>query len=431
MLILLNKYSNWVLALKTFPVIYLLIIVVGLLLYCTDRDRLNPIDPRNPATAGRPRVLKIYSEYDHAVLQWNQLELKGIQGYRIYRKQDSDLTFIPIHLVSPDSNRYIDNGLVYQSRYDYFITVLAGDFETPSSDTVSIIPGPTITWATDIYNRRILKISHDGSHEIKQIPVDGYPWALAYDNENDVLWYTDIFLNRVYTVKSQSFEILLNLSHGEPIDLVLDKSNDRIWVADETQGKIFVFNRQREKTREVDGFEKPVSIDCVMNDGSCWIADSKAETVTKISNAFQTIVQIKDLINPTSVSVNQLTGDCWVADSSRILKFDTSGRLQLTIKSPVDLARYLAVDSESGNCWVLDFSLYAYQSRLFCFNSDGDKLLEIPGFSWPENLKVNPFDRSCIVTDSGAGRILKISSDGNIIGQITGYDYTRGLFIEF
>jgi DNA-binding beta-propeller fold protein YncE len=417
--------------LKTLVKIIFLTFIFCFLSHCTDRKRLNPIDPQNPETGGRLRGLRIYSEQDRVVIQWKQLQLKDIQGFRIYRKQDSDLPFNPIHLAPPDSNQFIDYGLVYNKKYDYFVTILGGDFETPGSDTVSIIPGPTIIWATDVYNRRILKISHDGAHEIKQIAVDGYPWALAYDNENNVLWYTDVFLNRVYNIKSQTAEIVLDISYGEPIDLVMDKSNDRVWVADETQGKIFVFNRQGEKVGEKGGFERPVSIDCFLSDGSCWIADSKTKTVTKISNTLQTIVQIKDLIDPTSIAINQLSGDCWVADSSRILYFDIKGRLKLTIASQVSFPRYLAVDSESGNCWILDFSFFASQSRLFCFNNDGDKLLEIPGFSWPENLKINPYDQSCIVTDSGAGRILKISLDGTIIGQITGYDYTRGLFIEF
>jgi len=431
MLSLLNKYFIRAQILKLVLKIIISIFIVCLFFACTDRERLNPIDPKNPETGGRPEITKIYSEFDRVVLQWKQLQLDRIQGYRIYRRQDSNSSFIPIHLAPPDTGQFIDDGLVFDKRYDYFFTVVAGDFETASSDTVSITPGPTIIWSTDVYNRRILKISHDGAHEIKQIAVDGYPWALAYDNESDVLWYTDTFLNRVYTVKSQTYEIVLDVANSEPIDLVLDKLNDHIWIADETQGKLFVFNRQGEKIREVDGFEKPVSIDCMLNDGSCWVADSRAETVTKISKFFQTIVQIKDLINPTSVSVNQRTGDCWVADSSRVLKFDSKGRLQLAITSSLKLPRYLAVDSASGVCWVIDYSLYAYQSRLFCFDNDGEQLFELTGFSWPENLKINPYDHTCIVTDSGAGRILKIASNGTIVGQVTGYDYTRGLFIEF
>lgn len=398
---------------------------------CIDRERLNPIDPQNPETSGRPWGLKIYSEQDRAVLQWKKLKLNGIQGYRVYRKQESDLTFNPIYLASPDSTQYIDYGLAYNKKYDYFVTILGKDFETPSSDTVLIIPGPTIIWATDVYNRRILKISHDGSHENKQIAVDGYPWALAYDNENDVLWYTDVFLNRVYKIQSQTYETVLDLSYGEPIDIVLDKYNKRVWVADETQGKIFVFNRQGNKLGEVDDFQKPVSLDCFLNDGYCWVVDSKAGTVTKISKDLQTEMQIKNLLDPSSVSINQHSGDFWVADSSRVLKFDLKGRLRLSIESEVSFPKYIAVDSELNTCWVLDYSYFAFQSVLLCFTKDGEKLLELSGLSWPENLKVNPFDHSCIVADSGAGRILKISVDGTVIGQITGYDYTRGLFVEF
>ena len=320
--------------------------------------------------------------------------------------------------------------MVYNKKYEYFITVLGGDFETSASDTVSIVPGPVIIWATDVYNRRILKISNDGSHEITQIPVDGYPWALAYDSENSTLWYTDVFLNRVYRMQSQDFEVPLNETYGAPIDMVLDKNNDQVWIVDETQGKISVFNRQGVKLGGRSGFENPISIDCDLNDGSCWVADSKARTVTKISASLEMTLQIKDLINPTSVSVNQTTQDCWVADSTRILKFDLKGGSRLTLESQGDFLRYLAVDSETGNCWVLDFSFFADQSRLICFNNNGEKLFELSGFTYPENLKIDTYDNSCIVTDSGAGRILKIGLDGSIIGQVSGYDYTRGLFIE-
>jgi len=423
--------SSRVEQLKT-TVKFLLILVSLIFIFrCIDRDRLNPIDPRNPITAGRLQQLNVYSEQDRVVLQWRRLSLNNIRGYRIYRKIASDSTFQPISLASPDSSQYIDYPVIYNNKYDYFVSILGGDFETPGSDTVSIIPGPTSIWATDVYNRRLLKISHDGTHEIRQIPVDGYPWALAYDSENNIIWYTDVFLNRVYQIKSPMDEIVLDLAYGDPIDLVMDKKNNRIWIADQNQGRIFVFNRQGEKIGEIGDFKKPASIDCVANDGSCWIADSKAGTITKISTNLNQVAQISHLINPTSISANQQSGDCWVADSSRVLKFDLKGRLRLSLEPPGNFLRYLAIDSELGHCWVLDFNFFAYQSRLLCFNNDGDQLLDLGGLSWPENLKVNPYDHSCIVADAGAGRILKVLLDGTIIGEVTGYDYPRGLFIEF
>ncbi len=407
-----------------------IIINLNLIIRCTDRERLNPIDPQNPETAGRPQGLRIYSEYDRAVLQWRHLNLNGIEGYRIYRKQASDSAFIPKALASLDSNQYVDYGLAYNKKYDYYITVIGEDFETPSSDTVSIIPGPTIIWATDVYNRRILKISHDGAHEIKQIPVEGYPWAIAYDNEKDALWYTDVFLNRVYRTDSQIYKIVLDIPDSDPIDLAMDRNNNQIWIADQIQGKIYMFDRLGAPKGENGDFKEPVSIDCDLSDGSCWVADSKAKTVTKISNTFNPTVQIHDLIKPTSVSVNQKSGDCWVADSLRVLKFDATGRQILALEPQCNFLRYLTVDPEIGYCWVLDFSYSVDQSHLLCYNNDGDQLLVFTGLNQPENLKANPYDHSCIVADSGANRILKISLNGTIIGQVNGYNYLIGLFIE-
>jgi len=415
---------------RIFFKLILIIAGLGIVFQCSDRKRLNPIDPRNPATEGRPKIVKIYSELDRAILQWQSLHLKGLRGYQIYRRKDSEQTFKAVHLAPPDSNQFIDTGLTYNRKYYYFLTVVAEDFETPGSDTVTVIPGPTITWATDVYNRRLLKISHDGMHEIRQIAVDGYPWEVIYDDENNALWYTDVFLNRVYRIKSQTFRIILELPFGEPIDMVFDKNHNRIWVLDETRGKIFVFNRQGEKVGEKSGFAKPVAIDCFRKDGSCRVVDTKRATVTRISTTMQTNKEISQLIHPTSVSINQLTGEFWVADSSRILKFDIRGKQQLSIARPAKFLKYLTVDSELDRCWVLDVSIFARQSRLLCFNSEGDKLLELKGLSYPENLTINPYDHSCIVADSGAGRILKVSLQGTIIGQVTGYDYTHGLFVE-
>jgi len=91
----------------------------------------------------------------------------------------------------------------------------------------------------------------------------------------------------------------------------------------------------------------------------------------------------------------------------------------------------LAVDSDNGNCWVLDLHFFANQSTLICFNEQGVRLFEFSGLTYPENLAINPYDHSCIVADSGNGRILKIASDGTLEGQLTGYDYPRGLAVEY
>ena len=413
-------------------IIYVLLLIATIFIsHCSDRERLNPIDPKNPETGGSPHGLRIYSEYDRAVLQWDAIPIKNFLGYRIYRKGGGESLFQLIHLTPPDSNFFVDKKLNFGESYHYQISVLGGDFESARSDTVSVIPGPTSIWATDVFNRRIIKIAHDGAHEILQIPVDGYPWDLALDDASGKLWFADIFLNRVYQISDQIPNAIATLTNGEPIDIALDQKNDLVWVADETQGKIFVFSKQGQPINEISGFKKPSSIDCFFEDGSCWVSDSRAGTLTKISKTSAIAVQIKELFAPSSVSVNQKTGECWVADSSRVIKFDFKGNQKLMLETGLRSPTTLAVDSDNGNCWVLDLHFFANQSTLICFNEQGVRLFEFSGLTYPENLAINPYDHSCIVADSGNGRILKIASDGTLEGQLTGYDYPRGLAVEY
>jgi len=410
-----------------------ILVIVGLiwLFGCAERDRLNPIDPKNRITGGRPQRLQIYSDLNTIVLLWDRLELQGIQGYQIYRSSAIDSNFRPIALVSADSSRFIDRGVVYGQHYRYFLTVMADDFETPSSDTVGIVPGPTNLWATDVYNRRLIKISHDGSHEIQQIGVDGHPWTIAYDAEQRMIWYSDVLQNRIYRIHQEVIEIVLDLAYGDPIDLAMDLQNNRIWIADQNQGRVYLLNRQGQKIGEKSDFKKPVSLDFVSNEGSCWVVDAKAKTLNKLSANLTSVGQISNFISPSSVAVNQVSGECWVADSSRVVRIDLKGRIRLSIERPGSYLRYLSVDSELDLCWVIDFHFSADHSRLLCFNNKGDQLVEFGGLSWPTNLKVNPYDHCCVIADAGSGRLIKVSPQGVAIGEVNGYYYPRGLFIEF
>lgn len=408
-------------------------LLIGLLLWtaCSDRQRLNPIDPSNPITAGKPAGVRIYSEMDQAVLEWEAIPIRDFVGYRIYRQGPADSNFRFIHLSPPESTCYRDKKLAYDAEFKYQISVLAQDFESPRSDIVSIIPGPTYIWATDIFNRRLVKISHDGAHEILQTPVDGYPAELAFDAPMQRLWFIDVLLNGVYFLEKGIPRLAVSLSGGKLSDIAVDVDNDRVWVTDETKGIIYVFNRQGQRVGEISGFNKPIAIDFYSRDGAAWVVDLKAARVSKIAANLSLVAKLTDFRRPMDVSVNQKTGECWIADSSRVFKYDARGAVKIRIETGLNMATKVAVDSDNGNCWVLDQVFWYQQSRLLCFNEKGHKLLEVSGLSWPENLAVNPYDHGCVVADAGNGRIIKFFADGKVGGQLTGYDYPQGLLVEY
>lgn len=402
------------------------------LMFCSDRERLNPIDPHNPETGGRPQGLRVYSEYDQATLRWLNIGLDDFVGYNIYRKTWGEEDFQLIYTTPPDSQQFIDKNLIYDQQYEYFITVQAIDFESLPSSTVAITLGPTFVWATDVVLRYVLKLTHDCSSVIERIPVDGYPYAIELIANGREIWYTDILMNRIYGIDGERNQRIIDyFETGEPIDMTTDSNNDHVWVADETRGAIFVYNGQGGKLIELSNFRRPYSIDMFYHEGGCWLADRDADKVYYLRSDGG-IQSVADSLNrPTSVSVNQRTGECWVADSSRVLVLDRNGAVNLTIDEGLIYPLDVAVDSELGNCWVLDYTYLTQQSKLFCFTRTGQKLIELSGFTQPENLIVNPYDHSCIVANSGGGIIYKISRSGFVIGKSTNHVYPYGLAIEY
>ena len=94
------------------------------------------------------------------------MDVKNILGYRVYRKAAFEHDFQPIYVTPEDSSEYVDKNVQFEIRYTYQITVLGEDFESNPSDTVSIIPGPTSIWFTDLYGRNLIRLTHDCMHEI-------------------------------------------------------------------------------------------------------------------------------------------------------------------------------------------------------------------------------------------------------------------------
>jgi len=400
--------------------------------FCAERERLNPIDPQNSETGGKPQGLRIYSEYEKAFLTWDNIKLTDFLGYRVYRKTKHGSEFELLYLTPKDSNCFVDKHLSYEQRYTYRISVLANDFESNFSDTVTIIPGPTLIWLSDVYSSRLIKLSHDCAHEISSFKVDGYPWTITHQETNGNLWYSDVLLNRIYKFKDkQQPTLFADLSNHEPIDFVIDEKKDRIWVADELNGNIFIFNTLGDTLKRLQKFEKPVDIDCYSADGSCWVADAKKRSVSKISSDFNIVTEIFSMNSPAAVSVNQTTGEIWAADKSKVFKFDENGNNLLTIDSGLNYPFKVAVDFQLGCCWVLDWYFKAQESRLICFSENGEILVDLSGFSFPENLIINPYDHTCIVADSQGDKVIKVNLNGTIYGEISGYDYPYGLDVVY
>ena len=402
---------------------------------CTDREHKNPIDPKNPDTHGKPGGVKIYSEYDNITLSWWSIDVKNLIGYNIYRKISGESSFSLIHLTPPDSNIFFDRNVTYNLKYTYSISALTSSYESHHSDSVTITPGPTNIWVTDVDNYRIIKITHDGLHEIEHIPVDGNPWDIAVDPQDRSIWYSDVLWGEIYQIIDNSWKRFISpTSYWQPVDIAFDDVRKILWVADERGKVVRISQTTTDSLLEIDNnnFVSPYSVAIDKQTGKCWLADPLSKKVFNISNNGQVVENATTVfIRPMSVSVNQADGSCWVADSSRIVKLLPDGTLSFSIETDLLYANTLDVNKNTGEIWVVDFENSYNDARLIKFDAQGNKLLQVTGFNYPGKVAVNLYDNGCVVVDTGNGRIVRLSSEGDILSEIGGYSYPQGIVVEY
>ena len=191
---------------KIYYLSFLTLISITLLIHCNDRKRLNPLDPQNPDTKGKPTGLRILSEFDTITLRWNSVNVDGLVGYHIYRKLAETSSYQLIHLAPADSNIFYDRHVTYNNTYTYKVSVVTSTYESQPSDSLSITPGPTVIWVADADNRRIIKISHDGLHEIERIAVTGLPWDIYITSDDRSIWFSDVLFGDIYRIQGEEWD---------------------------------------------------------------------------------------------------------------------------------------------------------------------------------------------------------------------------------
>lgn len=401
---------------------------------CADRDRINPVDPNNPDTMGRPSGVTVISIQDTVKLSWDIIELKDLIGYQIYRKSSPESDFIPLALVQPTVNLYEDTAVEFNVEYAYQISAVGSTYESLRSNTVTITPGPTFNWVSDNFNGQVVKLTHDAQHEILragrfQNIIDIEPNPITGD-----VWLIDrisLLFAELIRVSSGGKIKLPILQFTSPLDAALEIETGALWVADSTDNVVVKLDSAGNRLFAVTELSNPIAVSVEQRTGDCWVADNHANRIFRIkSDGTEILASSVNLNAVQSISVNSLSGDVWVADSTRIVKIDENGMLSLEPGQRFHFASTIDVNANTGEVWVIDLLFQFNESTVSKFSPEGQKLFEINGFTIPEDLSINLFDDSCIVADTENDRIVRISSDGTISGVLNSIGFPRAVSVE-
>lgn len=405
---------------KFFPNILLLFVLMVILFCgCIDRERNNPLDPKNPKTKGVPASLRIYSGHKSVTLVWEDYGALVIKAVIIYRKLASEQEFTQIAEVSGNTYSYIDKNLEYNITYVYQIVIVGDNYITPPSNPVPITLGPSFTWVVDYGAGEVIRFPYDlGQPDFRY----GYfisPTVIEMVPRQSYAWISDRFDRVLYKISSEPRIVAKSDVLFQPSIMSIALNTNDIWVVEDGKSTVAKLDKIGRKVFNFGPMARPWGIATSIDGRSAWVSDLEKKQVYLINSVDSTAqILLTGLNAPRDIAINNLTGQVWIADSTQIIvmgphSFDTP-----IFFDGFEFAGKLAIDTKRNECWVLEYNTMAGQGKITRFSESAGKLAEVTGLYYPVALDVDEYDGRCFVVESGRKCVTVLSSQGKIIHKI-------------
>ncbi len=397
--------------------IFTLLVLAWGALSCSDRQRLNPLDPQAELAAGSVGQLQVMAGDGQVQLNWDYSQFDDIEGYLLY-KRPSGGEFVPLtrDLFPANIHQFIDekvgNGITYEYRMGLLIRE---EGERSVGEIERATPGPEVAWVADRGNGLVWKINADARSarfargrffDLRDIAVDG---------SNGSCWISDGASQALFRIDASGELQRLGAALEMPDELEIDAAAGVGWVSDQTRREVFWFSLASTDTLEffvVDAsLAEPSGLAAFA--GACWVVDRQQGRAFLYSTHGRRIVEFRSLDRPGFVDVGS-DGSAWVlvGDGAAMLRLDLDGGSQ-EVLLPFQGARSLAVNSRDGSVWVLsdaELALYSRNGQLM------QRWSEVPG---GRALDFDPAqDLAWIAT---VGALWKFAATGETVARLEGF----------
>lgn len=391
--------------------------VAACLTGCEERQRLNPLDPLNPVTRGRPTGVRVVSEMHDITVSWEPIAVEGMVGYRLHRRIAGEGLFQLVSEVSADSCLFRDHRRPFGVVHEYCVSALAGDYESPCSAPVSITPGPTFCWVVSSYDGSVVRLTHDRRHELLRYKSMAYPWIVEADPVTGSAWVVDAIYGSVTEVTASGSERVRLGWFRQPSDIALDPRRRHLWITEQASTDSAVVHKFTTDGTLIftrAGLVSPSRLAIDTKTGSCFVADTRAQKVLRVAGNGQLSQVAEKLVWPTGLACDPQSGQLWIADATQVLRLSLRTGTLAQAEGPFVRAYVAAANDSTGECWVVDLGPLAGQAQVVRLTSDGRRVASYGPFVQPYGVTVNIYDGCCIVADTGADKLVEIAPDGTM-----------------
>lgn len=387
---------------------------------CGQRERLNPLDPANPRTGGRPAGFAAVAGYSSVQLTWTPRRDLRIDGFQLLRRSPGDSLFRPLgSLLSTSNDRFLDAGIPQSGDYVYRLHyVVDGRLSGAPAEDIAA-PGSARPWVVDGGARALIRLSPDGRDMALRSARTIAPFNLAVSPRTGTVWITDPLANTVQILDSEllTFRQLTGLQG--PYSIAVSPRDETAWICELDGGLAHVTPGGQPATpARLDLLDGPTGVAVHPADHSVWVAEQDGDRVRHYTFDGVPIASTA-LLDPTRVAVDSVSKNAWVTSLAhgRIYRMNELAQLRDSLsyaRGPIGIA----VDWRRDRVWVAD----AVGDAVLLIEASTRALLRrIPALSEPRDVSVDLVTGECWVAARGEGAVYRLAPDGRVLTRIGGF----------
>jgi DNA-binding beta-propeller fold protein YncE len=398
---------------------------------CSERARLNPFDPGNPSTGGRPAGFVAVAGNQSVRLSWDYVSSPTLVGYQLFRLAPGDTVYRALGGVLPSAQTGLgDFGLLNGAdhRYRLYFVFAGGLGGLPAEDVAT--PGPLRAWVADYGARELARLSADCRHVADSFePAGGaYPVAVDVSTATGRVWAVgpagDVF---VYEPGSGNSNVI-GQALGRPGAVAVDPADSSAWVGDVSDGRLvhLLPSGASADPPVLTGLGYPGSIAIDAADRSIWVVEQDSNRVRRYA-ADGALASMARVDRPSRVAVDPVTHEAWVTSfyAARVVRVSADGAPLDTVTAcagPIGIR----VDAGRRRVWVADGAA----DRVVVLAMDGSVVLTVPGQQGARELAVDPSTGEAWVTLGSVGAVSRLSPTGQELARATGLASPWGIALD-
>jgi hypothetical protein len=402
--------------------LWLCLLLAALAGGCSERPRVNPLDPENSETGGFLVSFDALAGDAQVELRWVRLTQTGVLGYSIQRwrpggsPENLGDEFTPNYAGAVDSSVGNDTTYVYRLVAHF----VSGDSAVSPPDSAT--PGTRKIVVLSAGLPGLVRLTADARDILADQAAPEPYGAISFDRVHTAIWLTLPDAGLVVRRGFEGFPLGVSLDITAPADVSVSSLRGIGWVASPSLEVARAYGPSLDSAtpyRTISAVGRIHVIRAGSLNPNLWMGNDEG-VVRRFTSESNLLLGTWTLGAPiVAMALDETSGRTWVASGidgiDDLYVIDTADSTATRVQSGLRNVVDLAFSTTSRSLWISQRGTPGAGSGLLTRASDTGAVLTTVSGLEPFGLAIDPAGESCWVSDLRSKQLLQIAPDGAVL----------------